>query len=312
MDSYIMTEHRFLSADGVHTIYAEIYTPKHRTARGIVQLCHGMLDYTARYIELAKYLTSEGYIFAGHHHIGHGHTVTKEEDFGYFGEKGGLEVLVGDMHTMNRYLRDTYPALPLVILGHSMGSFIARLYTLKHQHSAVGAIFHGTGGPNPLIPLGRLVATINGWINGSRHRSRFITSLAFGSYNKNFPKEEGEGAWLTRDVAMVSGRPTDRFTNFTFTISGYRELFRMIADSNSNRWFKNYPREMPTLIISGDMDPVGDYGRGPEYIYKRLVEGGHSAVSLKMYEGARHELFNESNRQEVFRDIVGWLGGIIR
>ena len=110
---------------------------------------------------------------------------------------------------------------------------------------------------------------------------------------------------------MVADRPTDKFTNFTFTISGYRELFKMIADSNSSNWFKDYPREIPTLIISGDMDPVGDYGKGPEYIYKRLVSGGHSAVSLKMYEGARHELFNETNRQEVFGDIVGWLGGII-
>ena len=312
MSSYNITEHRFLSADGVHTVYAEIYTPKHRTAKGIVQLSHGMTDYTARYIDLAEYLTSEGYIFAGHHHIGHGHTASKDEDLGYFGEKDGLDVLIKDMHTMNRYLRESYPALPLVVFGHSMGSFIARLYVLKHPHSAVGAIFHGTGGPNPLIPLGRVVATVNGWIHGSRHRSKFITSLAFGSYNSKFPKEEGDNAWLTRDISRVSGRADDKFTNFTFTISGYRELFRMIADSNSNDWFKNYSREMPTLIISGDMDPVGDYGKGPEYIYKRLMQTGHGALSLKIYEGARHELFNETNREEVFGDIVGWLGGIIR
>ena len=312
MASYNMTEYRFLSQDGVHTVYAEIYTPKHRTAKGIVQLSHGMTDYTARYIDLAEHLTSEGYIFAGHHHIGHGHTAGKDEDFGYFGEKDGLEVLIKDMHTMNRYLRDSYPALPLVVFGHSMGSFIARLYVLKHPHSEVGAIFHGTGGPNTLIPLGRLVAAVNGWINGTRHRSKFITSLAFGPYNNKFPKEEGANAWLTRDVSRVSGRADDKFTNFTFTVSGYRELFKMIADSNSDEWFKNYSREMPTLIISGDMDPVGNYGKGPEYIYKRLMQGGHGALSLKMYEGARHELFNETNREEVFRDIVSWLGGIIR
>jgi len=312
MDSYNLTEYRFPSADGSHTVYAEIYTPKYRTAKGIVQLSHGMTDYTGRYLALAEYLTGEGYIFAGHHHIGHGYTAGSDEDFGYFGEKDGLDILVRDMHTMNRYLRETYPTLPLVVLGHSMGSFIARLYVLKHPHSEVGAIFHGTGGPNPLIPLGRFIAKVIGWIHGSRHRSRFITSMAFGSYNKRFPKEEGENAWLTRELSLVSGRAEDKFTNFTFTISGYRELFRMIAESNSKEWFRDYPREMPTLIISGDMDPVGDYGKGPEYIYKRLMSEGHGPFSLKMYPGARHELFNETNREEVFADIVKWLGSIIR
>jgi len=310
--NYNFSEITFPSRDGIHTIHAEIYTPKNCEAKGIVQLAHGMIDHVGRYKHLAEYLTGEGYIFAGNHHLGHGRTVSDDADFGFFAESDGVSYVIEDLYTMNRYLRDSFPALPLVMLGHSMGSFLARLYVAQHPNSVKGVIIHGTAGENKLAALGIGIAKAIKLFFGPKHRSGLITSIAFGSYNSRFPKSEGENAWLTRDLATVEGRATDKFTNYIFTVSGYIDLFSMIRDCNSKKWYEDYPKELPTLITSGDMDPVGDYGRGPEEVYKNLLVSGASEVSLKMYEGARHELFNETNRTEVFADLVKWLDGVVK
>ena len=310
--NYNFTELTFASADGQSTVYAELYTPKSVTARGIVQLAHGMIDHPGRYKELADYLTSQGYIFAGHHHLGHGKTAKSPEELGFFAEKEGRELLVKDMHSFNRYLRDTFPTLPLAVLGHSMGSFITRKYIEAHPHSLRAAVILGTAGPNPLVGMGIGVAGLLQKLYGSHHRSELVRSLAFGSYNSRFPKEEGEWAWLTRDLPAVADRSTDPYTSFSFTVSAYIELFKMIGEVNSKAWFKDYPKELPTLIVSGDTDPVGDYGRGPRKVYSELMLAGCSRVSLKLYEGARHELFNELDREVFFSDLVGWLNGALK
>lgn len=309
--NYNFSEITFPSKDGKNTVYAEIYTPKIRSAKGIIQLAHGMIDYVGRYTEFADYLTGEGYIFAGNHHLGHGKSVGCEDDFGIFAEDGGIDLVIGDMHTMNKYLRETFPTLPLIVMGHSMGSFITRLYIEKHPHSMQGAIIHGTGGPNPLVNMGIAVSSVIKFFRGSRYRSKLIKNLAFGGYNSKFPKSEGENAWLTRDTDAVAGRSEDKYTDFAFTVSGYIDLLKMLRDSNSKEWFKEYPKELPTLIVSGGMDPVGNYGKGPDCVYKRLLIEGCKSVELKIYEGARHELFNETNRDEVFSDLVRWANGVI-
>lgn len=309
--NYNFSEITYPSKDGKNAIYAEIYTPKIRSAKGIVQLAHGMIDYVGRYKEFADYLTGEGYIFAGNHHLGHGKSAASDDDFGIFAEDGGVDLVIGDMHTMNKYLRETFPTLPLIVMGHSMGSFITRLYVEKHPHSMQGVIIHGTGGPNPLVNMGIALSGLVKTFRGPRHRSGFIKKLAFGSYNSKFSKSDGKDAWLTRDASLVSDRKDNKYTNFTFTVSGYIDLFKMLRDSNSKEWFKEYPKELPTLIVSGSMDPVGDYGKGPDYVYKHLLIAGCSSVELKIYEGARHELFLESNREEVFSDIVRWVDGVI-
>lgn len=310
--NYNFNEYRFPSADGKNTIYAEIYTPKHVAPRGIVQLAHGMIDYTGRYTALASFLCDHGFIFAGNHHLGHGKSVADSNDFGFFAERDGYKYVIKDVHSMNKYLHKTHPDLPIILLGHSMGSFISRIYVAEYPSTVSGLIIHGTGGPNPLVGVGKLLAKIITSFYGSHHRSELINNMAFGSYNKRYPKEEGHNAWLTRDLLKVADRDTNEFTSFKFTVSGYTDLFTFLANSNSKSWFKRYPTKMPTLIMSGDMDPVGNYGKGPAYVYKQLMINGASDVTLKMYEGARHELFKEINADEVFLDILTWLEGVIR
>jgi alpha-beta hydrolase superfamily lysophospholipase len=310
--NYNLTEISYPSSDGRNTIYAEIYTPRSVTAKGVVQLAHGMIDYTARYAELADYLTGRGYILAGNHHLGHGKSVSDEADYGYFAERDGLKFVLADMHTMNKKLREMFPALPIILFGHSMGSFLSRIYVTEHPHNVRGLIINGTGGSNPLVGVGMGLAKLIRKLYGGHHHSALIEKLAFGAYNKRFPKEEGINAWLTRDVARVASRDTDPYTSFRFTVSGYVDLFTALRDANCGKWYEKYPKELPTLIISGTMDPVGDYGKGPNEIYRKLMLKGASNLTIKMYEGARHEMFNEFGREEYYADLVEWLGGALR
>ena len=305
--NYEFKEISFPSTDGIHTIHAEIYYPQKKAPVGIVQIAHGMVDYVERYKPLADFLTGEGYIVAGNDHLGHGKSVFSHDELGYFAKKGGCDFVISDLYEMNKILRSNYKDLPVILLGHSMGSFIARLYANKYPHSISGLIIHGTAGPNPVLPFGKTLAALISFFRGEFHRSKMLKNLSTGVYNKRFPKEEGTNAWLTRKTEAVIDKDKDARGGFSFTASGYRDLFRFLGRSNSKEWFKSFPKTMPTLVVSGDADPVGNFGKGVSYVYKKLLISGAERVELKLYEGARHELFNETNADEIFRDLLKWI-----
>ncbi|MBE6536387.1 MAG: alpha/beta hydrolase [Ruminococcaceae bacterium] len=309
--NYELKKITFASADGKSTIKARIYVPTEKKIIGVVQLSHGMMDHVGRYEGLAEYLTGEGYVFAGNDHIGHGESAASDDDFGFFANKNGVGKILCDLHSMNEYLRKEFPAFKPILMGHSMGSFLSRLYVRKYPDTVSGHIIHGTGGPMGIIlPFGKALVNTLMLFRGKKHRSKFVAKMSFMGYNSKFPEEEGENAWLTRELSLVNGEDRNKYTTFTFTLSAYRDLFRMVGWSNSKKWFKEYPKDIPTLVMSGDMDPVGSYGKGPTYVYGQLNKRGVTDVKLKLYEGARHELFNETCRKEVFDDMKAWLSGV--
>ena len=305
--NYEYFEITYPSKDGKNTVTAQIYLPKDVIPKGIVQLSHGMIDHVGRYKNLADFLTANGYIFAGNDHLGHGKSAESKDDYGFFASNNGYELLLRDLHSFNKILREKYPDLPIVMLGHSMGSFLARLYAVKYPHTVRGVIIHGTAGKNPLINAGLALTRVIKFFKGDRYRSRLITSMSVGAYSKKFPKSEGEYSWLSKDASMISDKASDPYANFTFTASGYIDLFKMLRECNSGQWFKSYPKTMPTVIMSGESDPVGDFGKGPNSVYKQLLVEGCTNVSLKLYVDARHELFNEYCRYEAFSDILTFL-----
>ncbi len=307
--AYNFQEITFPSSDGKSTVYAELYTPKTKSAVAIIQISHGMIDHIARYKNLIEYMCECGFVVAGNHHIGHGKTAPTEELLGFFADKGGVDYLIEDLHEMNRYLRREMPTLPLIMLGHSMGSFLARLYAVKYPHTLKGLIIHGSAGANIAAGPGRLIASIIALFRGKMHRSGLLKSLSVGAYASSF-KADGPHGWLTRDISEVADRDTDPYTQFDFTVSAYRDLFHMLSLSNKKEWYKKYPKSLPTLIMSGECDPVGANGKGPRQIYKGLLVRGALEVTLKMYEGARHELFNELCRDEVFSDMAEWVKNV--
>ncbi len=310
---YVYSSFTYPSSDGKNTVTAHVYAPQNGNIKGVIQICHGMVDHVLRYENLAVYLTERGYVLAGNDHLGHGATAASEEDFGFFADSDSITYILKDLHAMNRKLREMYPGSKPVMMGHSMGSFLSRLYAIRYPNSISGHIIHGTGGPmGAILPLGKALVNTIIFFRGKHYRSKLVKKISFMGYNSKFPKEDGEDAWLTRDTETVKDRGTDKRTDFIFTLAAYRDLFSMVGQCNSKKWFREYPSSLKTLIISGDMDPVGNYGEGPKYVYKHLLIHGTEDLTLKLYEGARHELFNETTREEIFSDMESWLEGALK
>lgn len=308
--NYLHKELTFPSSDGRNTIHAELFIPSDNKVRAVVQVAHGMMDYIGRYALMADALCASGIALCGNDHLGHGDSVATPDDYGFFASRDGYKYVIDDVKGMNDLIRKELPDLPVILLGHSMGSFISRLYSVRYPDSIDGLIIHGTAGPNPATGAGKLLVKLLRAVKGERYRSKFVCSLADGGYNKGFDPAEGDGAWLTRDPSMVADRVGNPKNDFIFTLAAYEDLFNFLGDCNSKAWFKAFPAGLRTLVISGEEDPVGDFGKGVRYVYDNLKKNG-ADVELKLYEGARHELFNETNRDEVFADLIKWIEGIV-
>jgi len=280
--------------------------------KGIVQLSHGMCDYCRRYSEMALYLADRGYLVCGNDHLGHGDSAPDPADRGYFAEKDGYLVAVDDLHALTLRLRAQYPGVPLVLFGHSMGSFFARVYAERFiENGADGYIFCGTGGPNPAAGAGIALINILSKFKGERHRSKLITSVAFGSYNKRYQSAPTGYEWVTGDEEKLAEYVADEYCMFTFTLSAYRDLMRSLAAVNREAWAGRLNKALPYLLVCGADDPVGDYGKGVKTVYDRMLAAGCGSTQLKIYDGIRHEPHNERNRTQFFNDIACWLDAAV-
>lgn len=306
-NNVIFEERSYPSADGKSCVHAYIWRPDTENLRGIVQLSHGMCEYVRRYDAWARRFCAAGYIFCGNDHLGHGNTAFGSEELGFTATRGGAEYLVEDLHTMTVLMRTEYPDLPIVLYGHSMGSFAARAYLARYGSDLSAALVSGTAGVKQPTWLARKLTHAIAAVKGDHYRSRFLTALAFGSYNKRFKEENSAQSWLTRDESVRVAYRNDDFSKFTFTTGGYDTLFTLLSEVSKKDWAQKVPKTLPVLLFSGDMDPVGSYGKGVRQVYDRLSRAGCERVALKLYEGGRHEMHNEINRDEVFGDIIRFL-----
>ncbi len=295
----------FKSSNGSDTIFYDLYRPER--PRALLQLSHGMCEYIGRYAPLADFLAREGFVVFGNDHLGHGRSAASEADYGYFGSSDGWRHMVEDLHLLNGLIRADFPGLPCFLLGHSMGSFLARAYLARYGSGLAGAIICGTSGGNPLLPIGRALTALTIRTKGERHRSPFIQKLMFGQYNCRYDDRETDFDWISRDREVVRQYMADARCQFVFTAAGFRDLLSLLTFVSSSDWPRLVPSTLPVLLISGDMDPVGDYGKGVQKVYDRLRKAGVADLRLRLYPGARHELLNETNREEVFADIRDWL-----
>lgn len=309
MENYIVKHISFLSADGSSTISGQIYIPKSEP-KGIIQICHGMCEYIGRYHRFMEDMANDGFIVAGHDHLGHGDSSSKE-NYGYFGAKDGYKNLVEDLHQMTTLVKQEFGPLPYFLFGHSMGSFITRLYLSKFSYELNGVIICGTGGPNPMSKMGTVIANMVGRIKGPFYRSSMLDHMAFGSFNKKFSPCRTSKDWLTRDEKIVDKYLSDPKCMFLFTANGFRDLTTLSSLANDSAWYESLDPDLPMLLISGDMDPVGNYGKGVESVFQHLQKAGIKNVSMHLYHDARHELLNETNYQEVFSDLSQWIGKLL-
>ena len=304
---FLTKEYSYESHSGLCDIYAQSAAPiDYGSIKGVVQISHGMAEYSNRYARFALELCKRGYAVFISDHIGHGSSVKSNDMLGFFGETDGEEHFVEDLKTLTDIIKSEYPDLPFYMLGHGMGSLIARKYTAKYGYLLDGVIYSGTSGENTAVGIGIQIANTLIKQNGPMFRSDLLDVMAFGAYNRKTPKRT-ECDWVSRDESEVDKFIADDFCGYKYTVSGMKALFNLVRQVSSRRWYNTVPLSLPIYMISGSMDPVGDYSKGVNEVYKKLKKSGHKNVTMKLYEGARHEILNETNREEVYEDILTWL-----
>ena len=305
-------EFYFPSRDNQTQIHAVSWIPESEKPCCIVQIVHGMAEYVERYEEFAHFMVSRNVLVTGEDHLGHGKSIREDKNPGYFCEQDPATVVVRDVHRLKKLTQAKYPGVPYIIFGHSMGSFITRNYLCRYGSGIQGAVICGTGmQPGALIAVSKLIAQAQKLLQGDNHISHFINKCAFGSYNKRIENPRTSKDWLTKEEEIVDKYLKDSLCGFTFTVNGFRTMFELISGSCKAQNLKKIPKDLPVYIISGTEDPVGDYGRGVQAAYDSMEEVGMTNLSMKLYEGDRHELLNETDRDVVMEDIWNWLKNVI-
>lgn len=292
------------SSDGIHNLAGVVYIPDVEPI-GIYHIVHGMTEHIGRYHRIMSALAEEGYICCGYDNLGHGYTANNKEELGFIAHKNGWDILARDVTSFADAMRQEYGnELPYYLMGHSMGSFIVRLAAERH-FVPDKLIIMGTGGPNPMAAPGLILIELIKLLYGEKHVSRLIDKIAFGSYNTRFNENDGS-SWLTTDAEVRKKYWKDEFCSFKFSVSAMGDLIRLIKYSNSSGWFKKISSSMPILIVSGDEDPVGDYGKGIVKVYDKLKKNGKN-VRYILYKGARHEILNDFCYDDVKNDILKFI-----
>ena len=283
-------EKSVLSTDKIHYLKGKVYLPQ-GDIKGYYQVVHGMTEHIGRYHEFLLEIAKNGYIAFAFDNLGHGYTAKDKTELGYIAKKNGYKLLCSDVFEFYNAVKSEYGEYPHYLMGHSMGSFIVR-YASVFVKQPTKLIVMGTGGKNPLASAGISIIKILKLFKSDRHVSKFIDDMAFGSYNKKFEKEGSKRSWLTTDETVRQKYDKDEFCNYRFTLSAMQDLITLNKQVNLSKWYKNFPKKLPVLLVSGGDDPVGDYGKGVFEVYKNLKEND-CAVKVKIYENARHEILNE-------------------
>lgn len=271
-----------------------------------VVIAHGMVEHPARYDDLARYLNESGIAVYGIYHIGHGPDAATLNHMG----EGDFDRCVDNLHQLVQ-LAAAETGAKVILLGHSMGSFLSQLYVTKYQDLA-GLILSGSTKAAPIAKIGAVLASILTALAKDKTRpSPFMNSMAFGSYNKAFPNPRTDFDWLSRDEAQVDRYVRDPYCGGICSISFYKNLTCGMARMGKPALIRNVPKDLPVYIQGGSMDPVSDMGKGLYALREQYVKLGLARVELDVYEGARHEIFNEINREEVFRNTLSFIHSLL-
>lgn len=274
---------------------------------GVLQIVHGMAEYIDRYDNFAKYMTEQGFNVIGHDHLGHGHSVSDEHDYGFFAEENGDKIIIEDMHSVTQYAREKWEELPNFILGHSMGSFCLRQYLTKYSNDVFGAIIMGTGWiPSTAALLGKTIATNTCKSKGSHTVNPLLIKLTLEPYNKPFAPARTNCDWLSRDEKQVDLYVNDKLCGFDFTAGAYKDFFTILEKIAKNRQLIGMRKSLPILITSGSVDPVGGK-KACEKLNAQYKRCGIDDVTLKLWENDRHEILNELDKSDVYLYIYNWL-----
>lgn len=296
-----------LATDDGTTLHVNRWLPD-GDPKAVVQIAHGMAEHSTRYERFARALTDAGYAVYANDHRGHGATATNAADRGYFADHDGFDTVVEDMHVLSQRAREEQPGLPFFLLGHSMGSFLSRAYAARYGAELTGLILSGTAGdPGLLGKVGQGIASVEARLRGRRHPSPLLDKLSFGQYNAAFKPNRTKFDWLSRDEAEVDKYVADPDCGNVFTSGFFADLLGGLAAVNSDAVAARVPQDLPIHLMSGSVDPVGNGGKGVQQVADQYVRLGVRDVTLQLWPDGRHEMLNETNRDEVMGELVAWL-----
>ncbi|CAI8903100.1 alpha/beta fold hydrolase [Chryseobacterium sp. IT-36CA2] len=286
-------------------LFYTLFSPE--TAKATLLIVHGMQEHSGRYAEIAEYFAVHGIAVLTYDHLGHGKSVEEKKDIGFFQLKKPDERLVADAEMMADYLAEQFPDVPHFILGHSMGSFITRCLLQKASSKFAGAIITGTGGPLPGIDLLRGYLSLATAI-APRHRT-FLNSVFTSVNNKHFKKDKdfSDTSWLSVNPNNRKAFEQDELCGIPFTHNAFYTLFTIYKKATARNWASSIPQSFPFLFVSGQNDPIGDFGKGVMHTVEHLKADGFQNVDVKIYPNMRHEILNEEIREEVLNGIYNWI-----
>jgi alpha-beta hydrolase superfamily lysophospholipase len=275
--------------------------------RAVVQIAHGLAEHARRYDELAGALNAAGYAVYANDHRGHGRTAISTDDLGFFAAANGWRACLDDLHTLRGHIATAHPGVPVILLGHSMGSFLAQQMAGEKGEALAGLVLSGSYlQPRALARAGEFLARFEAWRLGARGRSGLIAALTFGAYNRRFAPVRTSFDWLSRDADSVDCYRADPMCGFRPTTQLWIDLLGALGTG-----LPVPPKDIPVYLISGARDPVAAADPGSQHLAASFREAGILSVTHRVYPEARHELFHETNSQEVTHDLIAWLDQVV-
>lgn len=291
-----------------HSLKGTEFIPKNIIATLLI--VHGMTEHRKRYFAFANYLYENNIAVFLYDQRGHGESILPEEMPGFLAADNGWNFLIEDLGRVVSVVKTKVKESPFFIMGHSMGSFVLRSYLAYFSNQIDGAIICGTSGMSAIVPtFGEKIAKKIIKKKGATYVSPFLEKMAFGNYNKKIKPHLTKFDWLTCDEYIVKQYIKDNLCGFPCPTIFYKDLFYGLAFVNKKSTYKRYAKTVPLFIISGDMDPVGNYGKGVKRFYKKLKRQKIKDIEFKLYENGRHEIHNELFADEVYSDILNWING---
>ncbi|WP_163372506.1 alpha/beta hydrolase [Endozoicomonas acroporae] len=302
METQAPTRHALLTPDG-REIQVRCWLPE-GPARHAVVLSHGMGEHVDRYAPFARFCNEHAIAVFGANHRGHGKNAQLQ---GHYDDHQGWQKVIEDLDKVVAYAAQN-TGLKVILMGHSMGSFVARQYAANYGDRLEGLILCGSNHQNPaLFHLARLVARIQMAVQGKRHPSRLLGWLSFSQFNKTVKNAETDFDWLSRDREQVGKYIADPLCGFLCTTQFWYDFMGGLISINSMSTARQMSSELPVYLVAGDKDPVGRMGKGVQSLYRFFTSAGLKQVDINLYKNARHELFNETNRDEFYQNILNWI-----
>lgn len=311
-------QYTFQSADGVTAIHGVRWLPDHGSVKAVLNITHGMVEYIERYGEFAGWLTDRGYAVYGHDHIGHGDSVQSPKEWGIMHAKHPADVMTADMLQDVRLGKQLWPDVPFYMLGHSMGSYLLRMFLARYaaeyargnSSDIQGAVIMGTGTvPDGTIRFGLFLLQVLALFHGWEYKSPFTAGLMYGKpYKKyNLDGTEPENSWLSKNVENVRHYYQDPKCTFQFSLGAYRGLLEACLYDNQVENIELIPKDLPVLFVSGMNDPVGDLGEGVKAAYLKFKKAGMQDAAIRLFNNDRHEILNETDRENVYEVLLSWM-----